>query len=135
MTKPYALIIEDDPKLGEIFQVALQQAGFDADIDQTGKHFSARLASPAPALIILDIHLPYASGMDIFEQIKSNENWANAVVIVATADLFLSKSLKGRADYVLIKPVSVTRIMSIIASRWPGLTSSDFLPKNKGQGK
>jgi DNA-binding response OmpR family regulator len=135
MTKPYALIIEDDPKLGVIFQVALQQAGFDADIDQTGKHFPARLAGPAPTLVILDIHLPYASGMDIFEQIRSSENWAKSVVIVVSADLFLSKSFEGKADYVLIKPVSVARIMNIVASRWPGQASSDLLLKRDDQSE
>jgi DNA-binding response OmpR family regulator len=128
MTKPYALIIEDDPKLGVIFQTALQQAGFDADVDQTGKHFSARLADRTPVLIILDIHLPYASGIEILEQIRSHEGWAKAVVIVATADLFLSKTIEGKADYALIKPVSVARIMKIVASRWPEQTSHDLPP-------
>lgn len=130
MTRPSALIIEDDPKQGIIFQVALQQAGFDADIDPDGKLFSARLANPPPALIILDIHLPFASGIDIFEQIKSNENWAKAVVIVATADLLLSKSLEGKAEYVLIKPVSVTRIMNIVSTRWPAQIPAG-LPEDK----
>ncbi|WKZ35261.1 MAG: response regulator [Anaerolineales bacterium] len=130
MTRPSALIIEDDPKQGVIFQVALQQAGFDADVDQDGKLFAERLANPPPALIILDIHLPFASGIDIFKQIKSSENWAKAVVIVATADLLLSKSLEGRADHVLVKPVSVRRIMNIVSTRWPALSAAG-LPENK----
>ena len=72
-----------------------------------------------PDLVVLDIHLPYASGKDILEQIRSDERWAKVVVIVTTADLFLSKSLEKQADYVLIKPVSVGRLMKIVASCWP----------------
>ena len=119
MTQRSVLIIEDDPKLCVIFQTALQQAGFETELDSTGDHFSNKLSSAAPDLIILDIHLPYASGKDILEQVRSNELWANAVVIVTTADLFLAKSLEKQADYVLIKPVSVGRLMKIVASHWP----------------
>ena len=113
MTKLSALIIEDDPKLGVIFKMALEEAGFEAEVDQSGKHFSARLKNPVPTLVILDIHLPYASGMKAF-------------VIVTTADLFLAKTFENRADYVLIKPVSVAKIMRIVNSRWPRQISSDL---------
>lgn len=121
MTNPCALIIEDDPKLGTIFQIALQQVGFDVEIDSTGKQFSTKLSSiaPAPDLVILDIHLPFASGQEIMKQIRSTERWANAIVIVTTADLFLAKSLEKQADHVLIKPVSVGRLIKIVANRWP----------------
>jgi len=119
MTQLSALIIEDDPKLGVIFQTALQQAGVETELDATGYQFSNKLSSAAPDLVILDIHLPYASGKDILNQIRSNELWVNIVVIVTTADLFLSKSLEKQADYVLIKPVSVGRLMRIVSSHWP----------------
>ena len=119
MVKRSALIIEDDPKLCVIYQTALQQAGFETDLDSTGNQFSDKLSSMQPDLVILDIHLPYASGKDILEQIRSDERWAKAIVIVTTADIFLSKSLEKQADYVLIKPVSVGRLMKIIASCWP----------------
>ena len=119
MAKRSALIIEDDPKLCVIYQTALQQAGFETDLDSTGSQFPDKLSSMQPDLVVLDIHLPYASGKDILEQIRSDERWAKVVVIVTTADLFLSKSLEKQADYVLIKPVSVGRLMKIIASCWP----------------
>jgi DNA-binding response OmpR family regulator len=119
MAKRSALIIEDDPKLCVIYQTALRQAGFETDLDSTGSQFPDKLSSMQPDLVVLDIHLPYASGKDILEQIRSDERWAKVVVIVTTADLFLSKSLEKQADYVLIKPVSVGRLMKIVASCWP----------------
>lgn len=119
MSQLSVLIIEDDPKLCVIYQTALRQAGFQTEIDTTGDHFSNRLSSAVPDLVILDIHLPYASGKDILKQIRSDESWANTVVIVTTADLFLSKPLEKQADYVLIKPVSVARLIKIVAGLWP----------------
>ena len=84
MTQRSALIIEDDPKLCVIFKTALQQAGFETELDSTGDHFSRKLSTTAPDLVILDIHLPYASGKDILEEIRSSELWNNTVVIVTT---------------------------------------------------
>jgi GR25 family glycosyltransferase involved in LPS biosynthesis len=37
--KPYAIIIEDDPKLSSIFQTALEQAGFETAVDLNGDRY------------------------------------------------------------------------------------------------
>ncbi len=126
MTEIDALVIEDDPKLGIIYQTALRQFGFNAQIDNTGGNFHKRLTNPAPELIILDIHLPYATGKEILEMIRADESWKVAVVIVATADIFLAKFLENQADYVLIKPASVDQIKKIIIRHWPDRIPPDL---------
>ncbi len=126
MSKPYALIIEDDPKLGVIFQTALEQVGFQTDIDSTGKQYITKLSPVTPTLIILDVHLPFASGRDILSQLRSDARLSATTIIVATADLFLAKTLEKLADFVLVKPVSVGRLLKIISDKWPnGVDSQD----------
>lgn len=119
MTEIDALVVEDDPKLGIIYQTALNRFGFNAEVDDTGLNFKKRLTNPVPDLVILDLHLPYATGKDILEMIRADENWKNAIVIIVTADLVLGKNLNNQADYVLIKPVSVNQIKRIIIKHWP----------------
>ncbi len=114
MTKPFALIVEDDPKLGMIYEMALQQAGYDTYLDKDGDQIMGKLPHVDPALIILDMHLPYASGAELLDQIRADERWAGVPVILATADIYAAKSLQGKADYVLAKPVSVGRLIEII---------------------
>ena len=113
MTRPIALIIEDDPKLGVVFQIALQKAGFDTDLDPDGNLYTQKLEERLPALIILDVHIPFASGVDVLQQLRTNERWMHIPVVVTTADLQYSKSLQGKAEYVLLKPVSVSQLVSI----------------------
>lgn len=113
MTKPFAVIVEDDPKLGIIYEAALQQAGYDTYLDKDGDQIMDKLPSVDPALIILDMHLPYASGAEILRQIRSDERWTKVPIIIATADLFAAKSLQGQAEYVLVKPVSIGRLLEI----------------------
>jgi DNA-binding response OmpR family regulator len=48
MTKPFALIIEDDPKLGRIFSVALEQVGFETALDNDGIHYKALMEVEHP---------------------------------------------------------------------------------------
>lgn len=120
MTKPLILIIEDDPKLAIIYQVTLQQIGFDTALDPDGNQYNAILARVHPVLIILDLHMPYTSGVDILKQIRCDQQLADIPVIVATADLILAKSLKGQADEVLLKPVSVDRLRKTVLRLCPG---------------
>ena len=114
MSKPLAMIVEDDPKLGTIYETALQQAGYDTFLDANGDRIMDRLAETEPALIILDAHLPYASGADLLQQIRADERWSKVPIIMATADLYLAKSLQGQAEYVLLKPVGLARLLEIV---------------------
>lgn len=111
MSKPYAVVIEDDPKLSLIYTTALQQAGYDAALDINGDQYFSLIAATSPHLVILDLHLPYASGVDILNDIRAK--CPEAVIAVVTADFIKAKSLPAKADHVLIKPVSVARLLKI----------------------
>jgi DNA-binding response OmpR family regulator len=114
MTQPYALIIEDDPKLGTIFRTALQQAGYEADLDENGNRYRAFLNVRQPDFVILDLHLPFAFGGDILTEIHAK--YPDTVVAVVTADLVKAKTLTGKADHILIKPVSVASLLRLAES-------------------
>ena len=114
MTQPYALIIEDDPKLGIIYQTALQQAGYESDLDDNGNHYRALLDTRRPDLVLLDLHLPYAFGGDILNEIRAK--FPDMIVAVITADFIKAKTLTGRADHILVKPVSVASLLRLAES-------------------
>lgn len=111
MTQPYALVIEDDPKLGTIFQTALQQAGYETELDADGNKYHAFLDARRPDLVILDLHLPFAFGGDILNAIRAK--YPDTVVAVVTADFIKAKTLTGKADHILIKPVSVASLLRL----------------------
>jgi DNA-binding response OmpR family regulator len=110
----YALVIEDDPKLGVIFQTALRQAGYETDLDENGNRYHAFIATRQPDLVILDLHLPYAFGGDILNEIRAK--YPNTIVAVVTADLVKAKTLTGKADHILVKPVSVASLLRLAES-------------------
>jgi len=124
MTQPFVLIIEDDPKLGVIFETTLQKAGFETGLDPDGNRYPNLLSTHSPVLILLDMHMPYASGSDILNQLRADPRWANIPVLIVTADLRMAQSMQAKGEQVLLKPITVARLTEIV---------SRFLPKEKGQ--
>jgi len=116
MTKPLALIIEDDRKLADIFSLALRSAEFETEVVHDGAQALTRLAAVVPAIIILDMHLPHISGKQILGQIQADERFARTRVIITTADALIAEDLQDDTDLVLLKPVSVTQLRDM-ASR------------------
>jgi DNA-binding response OmpR family regulator len=108
-----ALIIEDDRDVAFIFEAALRDAGFEAEIVRTGDMALQRLAVSAPAVVVLDIHLPRVAGTDILRQIRADGRLADTRVIVTTADATLGDALREDADLVLIKPISYSQLRDL----------------------
>ena len=115
MSKPLALIVEDDPQLGEIFSYALQ-SDFAAELVDDGAAALSRLAEATPSIIVLDLNLPGASGRDILAFIKAENRLAGARVILTTADALQAELLENQADIVLLKPISPAQLRQL-ASR------------------
>lgn len=115
MDNPFALIIEDDTKSATIFSEALRQAEFETEIVLDGNIALERLTATIPTVVLLDLHLPYASGVDILQHIRTNQRLAKTRVIIVTADLFRGEALRGEVDLVLLKPISFTRLHHLAA--------------------
>lgn len=115
MTKPLAFIIEDDPQLSNIFTISLQDE-FNAQPIIDGDVALARLEKETPRLILLDLNLPNVSGGDILAYIRSEERLKDIPVILCTADERQADMVQGKADFVLLKPVSPIQLRQL-ASR------------------
>jgi len=111
----FALIIEDDQDLSEIFAEAVHNAGYEIETIREGRTAQRRLQEVQPDLIILDMHLPYISGIDLFDQIKSDDRMKNTIVVVSTADARIGEAYSEKADFVLIKPISYTQLRDLTA--------------------
>jgi CheY-like chemotaxis protein len=121
MSKPLALVIEDDPDLSEIFSMTLRGGGFETEVVQDGKVALDRLAGTVPALILLDLHLPHVTGATILENIRADQRFTKTAVIVASADARLAEEMHVQADLVLLKPVSIDQLRELaqrMLQRW-----------------
>jgi DNA-binding response OmpR family regulator len=118
-----ALVIEDEIPLAGIFAKALKFAGF-----QTGEIYDGqealdqlRQTDEAPALILLDFHLPAVSGKEILQFIRNDERFSRTRVIMATSDsAAIVGEIEKNADLVLLKPISYWQLRELAARfRYP----------------
>ena len=125
MRNPFALIIEDDPKLAFIFAEAIQLADFETEIVRDGRAALDRLAVTRPAIVILDLHLPQLSGLDILTHIRADQRLAQTRVILATADALKAEHLRSEADLVLLKPISFHQLNALARRLRPPDSQND----------
>lgn len=117
MNSLIGMIVEDDDDLREIFTQALKTAGYETHESSTGTDAFRKLETITPHLIVLDLHLPEISGIDVLKHIQADSRFAETHIVISTADPQLAETLRDQCDLVLIKPVSY-RQLSDLAGRF-----------------
>lgn len=115
MTPLIGMIIEDDSDLLAIFTHALKSAGYETEVCQTGTEALRRLQQVTPHLIVLDLHLPEVSGVEVLSHIQADSRFAKTRIVVSTADPLLADTLRDKSDLVLVKPVSYRQLTDLAA--------------------
>jgi DNA-binding response OmpR family regulator len=113
MANPYALVVEDEPLVAELFQRALRDAGYFAEIMDNGHKAQAQLVFTSPEIVLLDMNLPSLSGSVLLRQIRGQSRLSGTHVVVVTGDKEAAKLLSKEADQVLVKPVGYEQIREV----------------------
>jgi two-component system response regulator AtoC len=106
------LYVEDDPASGRLVQSIAETAGYEVDVVTTGSEFLSSLTTNKPDLLLVDLHLPDASGLELLA--KARLRLPESPVIVLTASNAIEdavKALKGGATDYLTKPVDHQRLI------------------------
>lgn len=115
MTKPFAMIIEDDELLAKAYEIIFHQEEYKTEIITDGQMAMERLATVVPDLIMLDIHLPNVSGDKIIKRIRSDERFNETKVIIATASHQALVGYTGTlANTTLEKPIKLSHLRQLI---------------------
>jgi diguanylate cyclase (GGDEF)-like protein len=114
MEKPFALIIEDDRDIAALFRHVLDIAGYHTEIEMHGKEAVKHLHSVRPDIVLLDLHLPGVSGVQILEQMRADERLKSVPVVVVTAYSRDADSLPVEPDLVLLKPVNLEQLSNLV---------------------
>lgn len=107
--------VEDDESIQSLELYALRAAGFEVCGFMDGGSFWKALRSQRPDLVILDVMLPGASGVELLKQMKADAGTRDIPVIMATAkgaEYDKIKSLDLGADDYLVKPFGMMEMVS-----------------------
>lgn len=116
MDKPFALLIEDDRDVADLFKHVLDMAGYHSGIVYDGLEAMKQLTSNPPDVVLLDLQLPGISGVDILQKMRADERMKNIPVVVITAYANSAKRLPIKPDLFLLKPVDIHDLGSLLQS-------------------
>jgi two-component system, OmpR family, response regulator len=106
LLKSRILIVEDDASLASLLSEYLQRHGFLVDTLQRGSMAVQAVLSSRPDLVILDLMLPDADGLDICRELRVA--WRGPVLILTAMkeDIDVVAGLEVGADDYVGKPVA-----------------------------
>jgi two-component system phosphate regulon response regulator PhoB len=111
------LVVDDDPAIREMLQLALVHGGFDVQLAGSALEARDKIAIMIPDLILLDWMLPGQSGFEFARHLRRNPAHKQVPVIMLTArGLTEDKvaALDAGADDYVSKPFSVVELLARI---------------------
>jgi DNA-binding response OmpR family regulator len=114
-TAQRALVVEDDPDIGQLLVHYLQKAGFEPTLLTTGREVVARARRDGFDVILLDLMLPGMDGLQVCRALRADAVTAQVPIIMLTAkgeepDRIVGLEL-GADDYIT-KPFSPNEVIA-----------------------
>src|SRR6202023_169900 len=103
----HLLLIDDDPALiPTLVRQVFPGPAYRVEVAGTGAEGVERVGAMPPDVILLDLHLPDQSGLDVYQQIRRIDARIPVifVTITKTADAAIEAMRQGAYDY-LLKPL------------------------------
>jgi len=133
------LVVDDEQDIRELIRYNLAKEGYRVECVASGEEALRRVRSVAPDLILLDLMLPGADGLEICRRLKAERRTAGLPVLMLTAkgeDADVVTGLELGADDYVVKPFSprvlLARIRAVLRRREePG--DPDNAPVTRGE--
>lgn len=107
------LVVDDDPAILRAVRRSLEAAGYDVETLECGAMVVEHAASFGPDVILLDLVLPDASGIDLARKLRAGR--ASIIVLSAVGDDRKKvEALDEGADDYLTKPFSIDELLARI---------------------
>ena len=118
---PYRVMIVEDDRSQAIFAEAiLRGAGMMAEVVTMPERMMAALEQFEPDLVLMDLHMPGASGTTLTSQIREHPRFEHTPVVFLTGDSDPERQVEalehGGDDYIL-KPVRPRHLIAAIQNR------------------
>ncbi len=110
------MIVDDDPSVRDALSVILSMEGFAVTAFETGDMFLNALAkTSSPACVLLDVHMPGQSGLEVLRSLQKRGFRAPVFVISGQGDIPMAvEAIKLGAHDFLEKPFDANTVISRI---------------------
>jgi PAS domain S-box-containing protein len=110
------LVVDDDDSLRHLFSACLQREGYDVHCAATGQEGWQYAQTRVPDLVLLDVHLPDISGVEVCRKIKSDPSLRDVFVALCSGEATSVENkvdgLHIGADEYLVKPFGINELLA-----------------------
>jgi two-component system, LuxR family, response regulator FixJ len=119
-------VVDDDPAVRDSLALIFEMEGFQVSTYEGGDQFLAVAARIKPDCLLLDVHMPVRSGLEVLEAIGGASYVAPIVMISGQGDIPMAvAAIKAGAHDFIEKPFDaetvIERVRETIAARQEGL--------------
>jgi len=111
------LVVDDEPHIRRVLSAVLEGRGYEVTTAFDGSQGLDELSGAGADLVILDLMMPGASGLEILSKIRTDPRRPDVPVIILTAkgqDTDRDAALAGGANDFLTKPFSPKKLLARI---------------------
>jgi len=109
------LIIDDERPILMTLEALLQRHGYQVDTAPTAAQGLKLLKSKSPSLVLLDLQLPDADGLETLDRIKAELPGIQVIILTAHDSLHNAiESIKRGAYHFISKPYAAEELLSLI---------------------
>ncbi len=114
--QPTILVIDDDPAMQTVLEIALREAGYRVEVASDGQEGITKLVSQRPNLVICDIMMPQMDGVEAFQRMKDQLQEEGIPIFIITA---LNRKpwfadLEAEGAVIIQKPFDIEQVLSLI---------------------
>src|SRR5512138_3070006 len=126
MTSARIVVVEDDASVAELVTLYLRNAGFIVEHAPSGARARALFSEVKPALVVLDLGLPDADGLDLLKELRATGDTPVVALTARAEDAHRIGGLDAGMDDYMTKPFNprelVSRVKAILrrSSGMPG---------------
>jgi FixJ family two-component response regulator len=112
---PVIAVVDDESSVRTMLGRLLRLADYRVSVFASGEEFLASLSVAQPACVILDIHMPGLSGLDVHSQLRAAHTPIPIVFITASDDAALDRAAVGaNVVRLLRKPFSSDALLEAV---------------------
>lgn len=107
------LVVEDDSEFRRSLTKILQKAGYEVSSVPEGQQASESLGQEFYPVILLDVHLPGKSGIEVLKDIKLKSPKSRVIILSVNGDLELHRQIERLGVFAYLhKPVKRKEILN-----------------------
>ena len=117
MTNPTILVVEDEASFVDALQIGLTREGFHVEVATDGIEAITRFEQVGPDLVLLDVMLPRASGIDVCRQLRQTSSVPIIMVTAKSSEIDTVVGLEVGADDYVTKPYRIRELVARIRAQ------------------